>query len=851
MAALVTSKRTNRIARLRYEAIEVVGSLLPTHVIASVGSGEATEQDDASYGVPKGRTLRDEIARYYQIASAHWRDFESTRRSRADASILFVQRLLRECFGFTAFELSDPKRVSGRLFPINLVAEGGRVPLVVAPCFSDESRKAGIDRVSSEFGDNSRRRSATQLLQEYLNAEEQVLWGMASDGAFLRIMRDNPMLTRPAWIEVDLEKIFAEHLFADFSAVWLLMHSSRFGPQGASLSDCPLERWKQKSFADGVVAKEKLRDGVEEALAVLGRGFLQNRSNSDLRKRIELGDVSDQDYYEDLLRLVYRIIFLFVAEDRNLLHTPSAPRYAQDAYMRGYSISRLRDRCLHGMSYDHNSDLWEGAKTLFRALATDQPALGLVALGGLFDTKKLTILMESGIENSHFLTAIRCIAWCFNDGQLTRVNWRDMETEELGSVYESLLELTPHLKLGKRDFTFDQRGSTRGNKRKTTGSYYTPDTLVQLVLDMTLDPALDRAVARNPTDPVSEILKLSIIDPACGSGHFLLGAARRVALRIAHHRHPEAINREAVQRAVRDVVTNCIYGVDRNPMAVELCKVALWIEALEPGKPLSYLDSQVRCGDSLIGLFDLSVLRVGIPDAAYSIKTGDDKTVAKALRAHNRSVRKSKFTASLFASATVPEQIAEKAKKIAELPEDTLTQVAKKAREFSRYQQSEQWQRLNRACDLYVMAFLARKNNDKGSDTLIPETVPTTDDVWRVLRGEEISTKLRNACRQTATKHRVFHWTMAYPAVMMNGGFDIVIGNPPWEVSKLVEEEYFANRDDEIARSKGSKRKAKIQNLKKQNPELWDSFNSAKRDIKVGNSFFKIQDDLIELAPEL
>ena len=131
---------------------------------------------------------------------------------------------------------------------------------------------------------------------------------------------------------------------------------------------------------------------------------------------------------------------------------------------------------------------------------------------------------------------------------------------------------------------------------------------MKLLLDITLDPVLEAAEARNIEDPVTELLKLSIIDPACGSGHFLLGAARRVAGRIARHRMPGAISQEVFQHALREVVSNCIYGCDRNPMAIELCKVALWIESLEPGKPLSFLDSRIKCGDSLIGIFDYEML---------------------------------------------------------------------------------------------------------------------------------------------------------------------------------------------------------------------------------------------------
>jgi len=203
--------------------------------------------------------------------------------------------------------------------------------------------------------------------------------------------------------------------------------------------------------------------------------------------------------------------------------------------------------------------------------------------------------------NRRLLAAIWRLAWLRPEGQpLTRVNWRDMETEELGSVYEGLLELTPRASADARSFAFAEGDETRGHARKTTGSYYTPEALVKLLLDSTFVPVLDAAEARDPEDPIAGILKLSIIDPACGSGHFLLASARRAADRIAKLRSPGAPSQVEFQRALREVVSNCIHGVDRNPLAVELCKVALWIEALEPGKPLTFLDARIRCGDSLI-----------------------------------------------------------------------------------------------------------------------------------------------------------------------------------------------------------------------------------------------------------
>src|SRR5204862_4063738 len=196
------------------------------------------------------------------------------------------------------------------------------------------------------------------------------------------------------------------------------------------------------------------------------------------------------------------------------------------------------------------------------------------------------------------------------------VNWRDMETEELGSVYESLLELTPQLNGDGRHFKFAEGIEGKGHARKTTGSYYTPDSLVQALLDSALDPVLDRVEAE-AEDPAKALLSVTVLDPACGSGHFLLAAARRIATRLARARTGGVAAPADYRHALRDVARTCVFGVDRNAMAVELTKVALWIETVDPGKPLGFLDANIRCGDALFGLFDLNPIEKGIPDDAY------------------------------------------------------------------------------------------------------------------------------------------------------------------------------------------------------------------------------------------
>lgn len=687
MARKTTRLRSSRrTPRLEFAALEIVGALLTPDMVARIAGFEAIDQDENSYGVPPGLKLRDEIARYFRVGEALWHSFAAIKDDQPAASERFMRDLLRQCFGFDQLHAQQTIRKGEREFPIRHGALDGRVPIVIAPAASEGARKPGVDESLPQFGDGNRRRSATLLLQEYLNAEEQSLWGLCTDGQTLRLLRDNVSLTRPAWIEANLAKIFSEGLFPDFSALWLLIHQSRFGAPEAASADCALERWRDTGRIEGVAARDRLRDGVEAALVELGQGFIEHPANHDLRQALRDGSLTRQGYFEQLLRLIYRLIFLFAAEDRDLLHVPGASRAAKAIYAQGYAIGRLRERCVRRTSWDKNTDVFEGLKATSRALGAGEPALGLPALGGLFAPGQMRHLEGARIENRRMLAAIWRLAWMRPEGQpLTRVNWRDMETEELGSVYESLLELTPLPSADARTFGFAEGDQTRGNARKTSGSYYTPDGLVQRLLDSALDPVLDEAEARNPDDPAAEILNLSIIDPACGSGHFLLGAARRAATRIVRHRSPGAPSQEEFQHALREVVAHCIYGVDRNAMAVELCKVALWIEALEPGKPLTFLDSHIRRGDSLIGVFDLTVLREGIPDEAFKPQPGDDKAAASHYRAKNKKEVKERESAETGFDLTAGQSMISKA--FAGLQtglEDSLADIEAKRRIFDR-----------------------------------------------------------------------------------------------------------------------------------------------------------------------
>lgn len=839
------SRQSRRAARLDFAGLEIVGALLTPDIVARLAAFEANDQTVEGYEIPPGLKLRDEIARYYRIGEALWSRFEASRGQSVAASERFVIDLLRQCFGFASLEPQSITRIGEREFPVRYAALGGRVPIVIAPAPAEGARRSGVDESLAQFGDSSRRRSATLLLQEYLNAREDAAWGLVSDGVTLRVMRDNISLTRPAWIEANLSKIFSEGLFPDFSALWLLIHQSRFGQADAAVSDCALERWRERGRADGVAARDKLRQGVEAALLELGQGFIENPANGALRQTLTDGTLSGHAYFEQLLRVIYRLIFIFAAEDRGLLHPAGTSDQARRIYEEGYSLARLRERSMRRTAWDRHADSWEGLKATFRALMRGQEQLGLPALGGLFAHGVVPDLENARIENRRLLAAIWRLAWLRPEGQpLTRVNWRDMETEELGSVYESLLELTPRASADTRTFEFAEGDETRGNARKTSGSYYTPDALVKLLLDSTLEPVLDAAEARNAADPAAEILKLSIIDPACGSGHFLLGAARRAAARIAKHRSPGAPSQDEFQHALREVVSHCIYGVDRNPMAVELCKVALWIEALEPGKPLTFLDSHIRCGDSLIGVFDYEMLRRGVPDEAYKPLTGDDKETAKAYAKFNKQQRDGKGATGFLATLRPPADLIDAARALADMPEDTLEQINAKRSSFERLHSGHNWLNLKIASDCYIAAFFSEKAGGiPGPADLARPTVPLTDHVWGAVRGEMIYPPLVGGADKIAQEVSAFHWPIEFPHIFSRGGFDAVIGNPPWERIKLQEQEFFASRSPEIATAPNkAARERLIKALERAEPDSADArllsdFHFARRSAEAASEF--------------
>jgi hypothetical protein len=456
----------------------------------------------------------------------------------------------------------------------------------------------------------------------------------------------------------------------------------------------------------------------------------------------------------------------------------------------------------------------------------------------LWSPDSTAALNAAELTNHDFLEALRHLAFTRQGKVLRPVDYKNLGAEELGGVYESLLALTPQISADGARFTFAEFA---GNERKTSGSYYTPDSLVQCLLDSALDPVVaDAIMGKTGAEAEQAILNLKICDPAVGSGHFLVGAAHRLARHLARVRAQAQGESEPsplrYQQALRDVIGRCLYGVDVNPMAAELCRVSLWLEALEPGKPLSFLDHHIRVGNSLLGTTP-ELIAGGLPDEAFSPIEGDDNTICTALRRRNRQERDGGQTTLDLRRVAEPsaeyDTLASRSQGIDQAPDDSLAAIARKAEQFHRLVVSPEYRHRQTVADAWCAAFVWPKR------TPAPAEPITTDTIRRLeTDAAALSPAQRAELERLARRYQFFHWHLAFPEVFARGGFDVVLGNPPWERVKLQEQEFFASREPAIANARNAaERRQRIAALPTTNPDLWRQWSEATR-IAQGQSHF-------------
>jgi len=844
------------------QGIRLVGGVLPAALLGRIQAGELSNPQSlsgASYHLVGNEKPKDAAARawsYLRGAWAAWRDAaarEPGLPGTGTARDKWLLVLLTE-LGYGRLPVTQRAEViDGVEYPIS--HRWYHVPVhLLGPGVDLDRRNPGVPGAA---------RAPQAMLQEYLNRTDSDLWGILSNGLRLRLLRDSTAFAGSAYVEFDLEAIFEGELYAEFQLLWLLCHVSRVekrSGQDASAADCWLEDWRTEAAEAGTRALNRLRDGVEAAMTTFGSGFLSHPENGWLREALQNGSLTDRDYHKALLRLIYRLLFLFVAEDRGALLDPAAPRQARERYSEYFSTARLR-RLSRLRTGGAHPDLWRSQRLVLGALGgKGLPELGVPALGGLFDPDRRVpvvdgapardLLLGAEISNRDMLKAIRRLAWILVPGQRAQpIDYRHLGAEELGGVYESLLELVPRVDLPTRQFSLVHLS---GNERKTTGSYYTPPALVSALLDASLDPVLDEAVASGRTTEEREanLLAVTVCDPASGSGGFLVAAARRIARRLAQVRSGEdEPTPEAVQHALHDVVARCIYGVDMNDLAAELAKVSLWLEALEPGRPLGFLDARIRVGNSLFGTTP-ALIAAGVPEAAFKELEGDDKKYAAEVRKRN----KNEATGQGLLSWADPNALASESRRERErllAPSDDVDDIRARGEAWEAYLASRARKALKRQADAWAAAFVWPLRRDA--------PLPPTSGVVRAMLDDDAEIQYAetvDAVTRLADEYRFFHWHLEFPEIFgettgdglgpdgWSGGFTSMLGNPPWERVKLQEQEFFAARDEDIAKAPNAAARKRLIDKLAQGSDadrrLYDEFLAERRRAEGVSAYLRL-----------
>ena len=823
-----------------YQSVRIEGGLLGPDLLDQLFAGELPGQRAADFGLAAKRNLTDEIASAFTDARALWGVFQHRlERLKPDdlATKVTTDAWVVPFLGLLGYELlpiAKAHEVDGLSFPISHrageAAEAPPVHLVGA--------RQELGRVPAT---GRPRMAPHSLVQDYLNRTEN-LWGIVTNGLTLRLLRNCTFVRRQAYVEFDLAGMLEEQRFQDFVALFRLLHRTRL-PRGVEdAGDCLLEKYYAHSLEQGGRVREHLRDGVEQCLTMLANGFLRHPQNDDLRRRIapactDSDLITPENLYRQLLVLVYRFLFLLVSEDRGLLS-------ADPLYREHYGIARLRRLLDHRAAFTDHDDLWQSLRVLWYVLASEQAqpglsnqpmasVLGLPVLNG--DLFAAQAIDGCTITNRELLEALWRLTW-YQEGTTRvprRVNYAALDVEELGSVYESLLEFHPAVHVdhaGRPSFRF-----VTGSERKTTGSYYTPPELVGELIKSALEPVIsDRLSSCTKKEARRKaLLSIRVCDPACGSGHFLLAAARRLGRELARvDTGEDEPAPERVREAIREIVSHCIYGVDKNPLAVDLCRVALWLESHTADKPLTFLDHRIRPGDSLVGVLDLAVLKAGIPDKAFDPLEGDDKATARELARRNREERGGTRDLQRWNPDTLLQDLNRQSRALDEIADDSPGAIHRKKDLYQRERSSPAWQRQKQACDLWTAAFFQPLQPD--------QPAITTARLAENMAGNTIDGRLSGIARTFSDLQPFFHWPLEFPEVFADGGFDAILSNPPWERIKLQEQEFFAVRDARIAMAANKAARAKlIDELPETNPTLHSQFVEALRAAAGASSFMR------------
>lgn len=698
-------------------------------------------------------------------------------------------------------------------------------------------------------------KSPQDCLQQFLNTSDHQ-WAILTNGKKIRIVRDFYHSITKGFLEFDLEGIFETANSEQFRVLYRVLHKSRFenqyqgtieqeydeegNPIGVP-DNCLLELFHKKAKETGIKIGNKLRDQVINSIELLGNGFAEHLNPDEFQN----GKV--KAYYAEILNVIYRLLFLMFAEQKGWLPVRNS------IYARTYSINSLKERAARGnYSHDEENDLWEGLKITFNLVTKGYKFKNgdvINAFGGqLFSDKKINTILNLKIKNKFLLDAIYQLSFFKSDNLINKINYANLAIDELGSVYESLLDYEPKLakevttvgtkQINRGTFYLDDRGTDR----KTSGSYYTDSRLVAQLIDSALVPVIENAIGNKGAQNEKEaaLLELKVADIACGSGAFLCAALEKMGeyLAIIRMGDEDRPTDEQLREAKRDVLLHCIYGVDLNPMALELAKFSLWITASLPDMPLSFLDHKLKFGNSLIGATP-NLVKKGIPIEAYKEVGNDNKDTAKWLREKVKKELTSLskgggFQSTLDLRVTVldSEEDVQAYLELLRNEQETPEEVEAAENEYytikKHLQRSVEW----RLADAWTASFFIEKTD-------LQKQYPTNETLYNLRNGLPVNESLLNEIEQISSRYHFFHYHLEFPEVFEKGGFDCLLGNPPWEKIQPEEQMFFRQFNSEISKAKGSKRKQLINELVYTNPDLKTYWEKHKVEIERSVHYFK------------
>ncbi|MBW2663081.1 MAG: N-6 DNA methylase [Deltaproteobacteria bacterium] len=781
---------------MKYTTIRIEGAILSADILDKIEQGGIGGQLAKDFGFDTKTKVKDEIARAWADAQDLWRIFKRQKEKVAEQEYGTTETRkfwMIPLLGLLEYDaqLSKAETVHGKSYAVshrtsNL--DGFPVHIVG---FNDS-----LDKKRTNSGP---RMSPHALLQEYINLTEH-LYTIVANGIHLRLLRDSSRLIKLSFIEFDLETMMEEEHYADFAIMYRLLHISRMPVKMDQGAESLIEKYHQDALDSGSRIREGLSNAVERSILSLANGFLEHAANEDLRKKIDNEEISASKFYQYQLRLIYRILFLMVIEERNLIFPHNADKNKRGIYYEYYSINRIRKLCEKQYLADKRfNDLWIVLKNTFHLFESESKGkhLGIKPLAGdLFGYDAIGILNNCNLDNKVLLGCLKNLSVFINKntGQKMRINYASLNVEEFGSVYEGLLEYDPIFSKENGSYQF---GFVKGTGRSASGSHYTPDELVQPLIKHSLDHIIKDRL--NSSDQNSEeeksLLSIKVCDVACGSGHILLNAARRIGTELAKVRTGEDQPSPApLRQAIRDVIKSCIYGVDKNPLAVELCKVALWLEAHNPGEPLNFLDHHIKCGDAIVGLAHKEELENGIANEAFKKMPDDDKDIRAELAKRNKTERKSAEKRKIFYEHSEFGSIDRSFTDISKvfesfnrLPENSIKEIEDKRIEYQKLVSRDNWWRLKTLADIQVAQFFIPKTEGNAKKIITDDTYQAHLSGRKPLEGSVAVAKAMGV----AAEKRFFHWFLEFPEVFTpspagegrgegKGGFDCILGNPPF-----------------------------------------------------------------------